>query len=274
MKLLNAIFPFEFLTDCFSGTAEGKLATHSELRVPPIRGHVRMWHVAAFGINSCNEVWGSTAGDGAGSRVAMKLTELAPASTQTSLVLPHKDNPNHRGPRAALPAGGKATLSLTRFPLCNQDQWDKAQKAVKLWLLLGTLGLRSARAAGSVWPIDDPVNPWVPNDEVALRKAFIILGYTKIVQIADASILHHAKIKHEDSDAAKLRCAASDTVDGSPHYFGGIKPSRKPSPLKMKVIRLGTDYRLLLTGLANAADFAGARKALGAGKPLGSVPWI
>jgi hypothetical protein len=102
MKLQTATFPFEFLTDCFSGTAEGKNATLSELRVPPIRGHVRMWHVATFGIASCNETWGSTAGDGAGSRVAMKITKLPRTSTTCSDILPHKDNERHRGSLSAV----------------------------------------------------------------------------------------------------------------------------------------------------------------------------
>jgi hypothetical protein len=273
MKLQTATFSFEFLTDCFSGTAEGKNATHSELRVPPIRGHVRMWHVAAFGIASCNEIWGSTAGDGAGSRVAMKLTKQPGKTTgEKSELLPHELKKSSL--RHALPAGSRATLELTRLPLCANDQWVRAQRAVKLWLLLGTLGLRSARAAGSVWPIDNVTEPWVPKDEAALRKELSNLGYSKIVQFADASILDHSMIKREHSDAAKLRCAASDTVNGSPQYFGDIKPARKPSPLKMKVIRLGTDYRLLLTGLASTVDFNGAHRALGTGKPLGSVQWL
>ena len=240
MKLLNAIFPFEFLTDCFSGTAEGKLATHSELRVPPIRGHVRMWHVAAFGINSCNEVWGSTAGDGAGSRVAMKLTELPQASAAGSDVLPHKDNERHRGSRPALSAGSRATLELTCLPLCDQAQWDKAQQAVKLWLLLGTLGLRSARAAGSVWPIEDPVKPWVPNDAATLKKTLTALGLGR----QSVALIGEGK----GSTARDLRTTASDTVNERT-VFGGIN-DRAPSPTRFKVISLGTGQCLL----ANAAQ--------------------
>ena len=268
MKLPTATFTFEFLTDCFSGTAEGKNATHSELRVPPIRGHIRMWHVAAFGSTSCGQIWGSTAGDGTGSCVSVRLTEH-PGKTngEKSELLPHELKKSSL--RHALPAGSRATLELTRLPLCNNEQWDKAQKAVKLWLLLGTLGLRSARAAGSVWPLDT----WAPQDETALRNELAAVGYSHIVQLGDASIVKHASLKHEPDERFKLRCAASDTVNGYSQYFGDIKPARKPSPLKIKVIRLGTDYRLLLTGLATAADFAGAHRALGTSKPMGSVAW-
>ena len=237
MKLQTATFPFEFLTDCFSGTAEGKLATQSELRVPPIRGHVRMWHVSAFGIDSCNEIWGSTAGDGAGSRVAMKLTELPPPSTVGSDVLPHKDNERQRGSRPALVAGSRAALELTRLPLCDDTQWDRAQDAVKLWLLLGTLGLRSARAAGSVWPIDDAKVPWVPTDAAALKKRLTTLG----LKNNSVALIGVGKTK----TAADLRTTASDTVSDRA-VFGGIN-ERAPSPTRFKVILLGAENCLVAT---------------------------
>jgi len=258
MKLDTATFPFEFLTDCFSGTAEGKYASSSVLRVPPIRGHVRMWHITAFGAASSNEIWGNTAGDGEGIRVSMKLTIQPPASEQKSEILPHKDNPNHRGPRPALPAGSRATVELTRLPLCDGDQWIKAQSATKLWLLLGTLGLRSARAAGSVWPEGE----WAPANENDLKNQLASLGFRHSVRLADASL---------GNSARELRRAASDTVSGSPQYFGDIKATRKPSPLKMKVVRLGEDLRLLLTGLDDAG-MDGARRALG-NKDLGRAAW-
>jgi hypothetical protein len=260
-------FEFEFLTPCFSGTAEGKNAESSVLRVPPIRGHIRMWHACLFSTADANAVWGSTAGDGCGSKVGVALKASPPASVSKAEILPHKDNPNHRGPRVALPAGSRATLVLTRLPGCSSTQWEHAEKATKLWLLLGTLGLRANRAAGSVWPSGS----WVPQDAATLKTTLNTLGYKQPVQQVDAAILNVKSLAYEKNDALKLRHAASDTVGGSPRLFGDIKPTRQPSPLKMKVALFSTGPVLLLTGLSTS-DMASARGSL-KGHPLGSVSW-
>lgn len=260
-------FDFEFLTPCFSGTAEGKNADSSVLRVPPIRGHIRMWHVSLFGAADANTVWGSTAGDGCGSKVGVAFKTSPPASKTTAEILPHKDNANHRGPRVSLPSGSRATLILTRLPGCKKDDWDHAERATKVWLLLGTLGLRSARAAGSVWPNGS----WVPQDTAALKSALAALGYKQPVQQVDSTILSDKRMSYENNEALKLRHAASDTVGGSSQYFGDIRPTRKPSPLKMKVARLGGSPVLLLTGLS-ASEMIAAHGKL-KGHPLGDVAW-
>lgn len=256
-------FDFEFLTPCFSGTAEGKNAESSVLRVPPIRGHVRMWHVSLFGATDANAVWGSTAGDGSGSKVGVALKSWISESKNDAAILPHKKSAF----RVALPWGSRATLILTRLPGCTSTQWDHAEKATKLWLLLGTLGLRSARAAGSVWPSGS----WVPQDTAALKSTLAALGYKQPVQQVDSTILSDKSMSYEKNEALRLRHAASDTVGGSSQYFGDIRPARKPSPLKMKVAILSGSPVLLLTGLS-AADMTAAHGKL-RGHPLGDVIW-
>jgi hypothetical protein len=224
-------FDFEFLTPCFSGTAEGKNADSSILRVPPIRGHIRMWHVGLFGADDANAIWGSTAGDGCGSKVGVALKASPPASVTKAEILPHKDNANHRGPRVALPAGSRATLVLTRLPGCSSTQWEHAEKATKLWLLLGTLGLRANRAAGSIWPIGD----WVPLDTAGLKTEIQNLSLTNW----SVAVVGAGKNKTQE----QLREVASDTVSERT-VFGGIN-ERKPSPTKFKVARLAAELVLL-----------------------------
>jgi hypothetical protein len=220
MKLQTIHYPFSFLTDCFSGNAEGKVSKHSALRVPPIRGHVRMWHQFAFGLDSCNRVWGSTAGAGSGSRVSIALKSGGGFSAKTSEILPHSEDPKKRGNRPCISAGQEASIDLIRLPLCSPDDWDKAQKAVRLWLLLGSLGLRSNRAAGSVWPADPPRTP---ND---FRQAINDLGLAQL-QIALVGL-------GKNRNAHELRETASDTVSQE-HIFGTTRP-RTPSPTKFKVV--------------------------------------
>lgn len=163
MNLEAETFGFTLLTPCFSGTALGKYDDHAEMRVPAIRGHIRFWHRVLFAAADANTVWGSTdGGEGQGSRVALRLVGDVPRDQEQtrSNLLPHKENPNHRGPRPALKSGKTFTLQLQRLVGCTTDDWEHAQRALKLWLLVGSVGLRSNRAAGSVWPVGN----WVPRD--------------------------------------------------------------------------------------------------------------
>lgn len=267
MKLKFEDYPFTLLTPAMIGGAAGK-GGDSEMRAASIRGQIRWWHRKAGLSPSCNEVWGQTDGEIIASKIGVAvLPHQIPNQTATA-ILPHKKSAQ----RNAISANQTFNLRLTRLVDCKQNHWEVAQKAVKIWLLLGGIGLRVNRSAGSVWPLNvQGREPWIPLDELALKRCIQDFGYRHEVQLADASMLSHLSLNHEHSDAAKLRTAASDTVS-VPAYFGGINP-RTPSPLKIKVIRLGSDYRLLLTGLATPADFAGARRALGGNKPLGSVLW-
>jgi hypothetical protein len=252
MQLPHEDFPFTLLTPCFSGTVLGKLADHAEMRIPPIRGHVRFWHRALFDPADCNRVWGSTDGDDQGSRISVRFVgsvSTKHASSKPTL-LPHKENPNQRGPRPALAAGEAFTLRLQRLPACTADDWDHAQGAVKLWLLLGCLGLRSNRAAGSVWPEGD----WVPQTSDALKTTLQNLGL-KNWSLALVGL-------GAGKSADDLREAASDTLEGTGEVFGGIKPQRKPSPTKFKVACLGNLRCLIAVAPNEQVTVNGSRQPI------------
>ncbi|MGC8988955.1 MAG: hypothetical protein ACP5MD_02430 [Verrucomicrobiia bacterium] len=235
MQLKTVDFTFTLLTPCFSGTALGKLDDHSEMRVPPIRGHVRFWHRLLFGNDDCNRVWGSASGNrGTGSLVAIRLIGTPACGRAQALMLPHDPKKSGR-PRPALPAASQFTLSIQRLIGCSPADWDRAQRAIKAWLLLGCLGLRSNRAAGSVWPVAD----WVPTDPNSLKAELTKLGLKNLT----VALIGLGKNK----TPVELRETASDTIQGNLHQriFGGIKPDRFPSPTKFKVIQLGREYCLL-----------------------------
>ncbi len=233
MRLLTKEYPFVFLTACFSGTWKGKEATESELRVPAIRGHLRLWHRVLFQVANANRVWGSTAGDeGSGSRVGVTLKNIPLPSNSRADTLPHKDNPGHRGPRAALPVNTKASLVLQRLPGCTETDWAHAQSAVQLWLLLGSVGYRANRAAGSVWP--DATN--APADPTSLRSQIAALGCKWAISLAPHSI---------GNTWESLRKAASDTPSDRNNYGAANNP-RTPSPTHFKVVRFGSILRLIV----------------------------
>lgn len=235
MKLQSVDFHFAILTPCFSGTAEGKHAEESLMRVPPIRGHLRFWHHQLFGIADCNAVWGSTDGNlGSGSKIAVRLTQTVPASRFPAEVLPHKENPRHRGKRPALRDDSEFTIALQRLVGCNDTHWTHAQQSLKLWLLIGCIGLRSNRAAGSVWPTGN----WVPRDATVFSRALRDLGLSSWSVALIGERTGAAK--------ARLRETASDTIQGNlcRQIFGGIN-ERVPSPTKFKIVHLSTGPCLL-----------------------------
>lgn len=247
MKLAEETFSFTLLTPCFSGTALGKHADHAEMRIPPIRGHVRFWHRALFGAPDCNRVWGSASGnEGQGSRVSVRFVGSVPTThaQPKPFLLPHKPEPkrnerDRRGPRPALASGQQFELRLQRLVGCTNDDWDHAQRAVKLWLLLGSLGLRSNRAAGSVWPGGD----WVPRTREQLEAALHQLG----LEGWSVALIGLEAQKSEN----ELRKTASDTSKGNNcslnrQVFGDSSP-RQPSPTKFKVIQLCGASVLLAT---------------------------
>lgn len=252
MNLPTKEYPFVFLSACFSGTWRGKeLGAHSELRVPAIRGHLRLWHRALYRYEDANRVWGSTAGnDGSGSRVGVTIKNLPAPSTAKAYTLPHKENDFHRGPRAALPAGTKATLILQRLPGCTATDWDHAQKAARFWLL-GSLGYRSNRAAGSVWPdgTTAPANP------AALRQELTSLGCNWAINLAPTTI---------GTTWELLREAASDTPN-VPATYGSARP-RTPSPTHFKIMRFGSELRLIIfakdTNRLSSAKYVMAQKPM------------
>ena len=271
MKLQSIEYRFVILTPAMIGGATGRDGS-AEMRVASIRGQVRWWHRSAGLTPQCNEVWGQVEPVVIASKVSLSLAASPPLTLMNAPILPHKQSAS----RNSIAPGQTFSVILRRHVGCDLKQWRAAQHAVKLWLLLGGLGLRVNRAAGSIWPTDDHLlepEKWVPRDEKELRSTLTELGYSKIVRLIGSEILEHGSLAGENTEGLKLRKAASDTVNGSPKYFGSIQPRRTPSPLKMKVIRLGTDTRLILTGLATEQDFEAARNALGAGKPLGSVAW-
>ena len=256
MILPTEKYSFKLLTACFCGGADNQSGP-AEMRAPSIRGQVRAWHREISGAETVNRIWGSTDGEGGASRVALVWdASILPREAQPKPhILPHKN----QGPRPALAAGQSFTLTLQRLIGCSTDDWVGAQNAVKVWLLIGCLGLRANRAAGSVWPVGD----WVPQTSEKLGETLRALGFRWPLQLVDTPA---------GTKAEELRRLASDTVKGNPRLFGEIKPRREPSPTKFKVIELAGQHRLLVTG-PPTVNLTAARSALAGPNKAGRFSW-
>jgi hypothetical protein len=294
MKLYFEDFSFDLMTPAMIGGAEvtpvallfrndragprspdQASGSKPEMRVASIRGHVRWWHRFAGLQPPFHAVWGQTEPTASASRVALSVVPRLEFDHKPTRMLPHAGLDCTTSPpswakaeshRRGIAASEKFTIRVTRLVGCGEREWKAAVNAVKIWLLLGGIGVRSSRAAGSVWPNGD----WVPRDCVGLKAALAELGFRNAVAMPDLGLLDDQRVAHERNEALRCRLAASDTVSGSPEYFGSIKP-RRPSPLKMKVALLGDRPVLLITGL-DSEEMAAARAEL-KGHPLGDVPW-
>jgi CRISPR type III-B/RAMP module RAMP protein Cmr1 len=168
MNLETKKFKFEILTPCFSGTALGKFADNPEIRVPPIRGNIRLWHNILLGEDNVKRVWGLAEKENTyASKVSVKLIDTQCEIVEAS-ILPHKKS----GSPFAIKECSIVEFELVRLVGCTDIDWKNAEKATKLWLLLGGMGARANRAAGSVWPCDD----WTPNDEDSFYNILKELG--------------------------------------------------------------------------------------------------
>ncbi|MCB1129270.1 MAG: hypothetical protein KDM81_22410, partial [Verrucomicrobiae bacterium] len=159
---------FSFLTCAFPhGAYQSPGFNRPELRAPSIKGQLRWWYDALFADekeeqrlfgfvstrqNSRLGLHGNEA-----SRILVRLRPLtAQAPTAPTEFMPHKGREG--GTKQAIPAGTRYELSIhpRRGPQ-SAEQNRRLERVLDAWLLLGAVGQRSNRGAGSVWPDDAPV---------------------------------------------------------------------------------------------------------------------
>ena len=230
----------ELLTPTF---CRGGYQDSPELRAPSIRGMVRWWFRALGGSPDEEKLaFGGLKGFGQAFREEVRASQLVlrVSEQQTQRAnpvpgtLPHKSG-GQGNPQAAFAAGGSFRLEVfSRFGELPQPIVEKTMRALEVWLLLGSLGLRANRGGGSIWP-----SAGGPESPEHLRARVDALGCRWPVYLAGTEF---------GTSGDALRAAATDTVSEPAWVFGTIsRGERLSSPLKMKVIRLGQVLRLLIT---------------------------
>lgn len=239
-------YVISLLTDCFCAGAD---QNHPEIRVPSIRGHLRRWHERRGEKVPVQKMWGGIGKDGCASKVKVRL-EPSITPTHKESILPHKG------------VARRMAIEPTTFTVSlhsrNERYLEVAKNVVETWLLLGCLGARANRAAGSVW-----------DDNLSLSD---IPAFAEKLDSLNVAGKWDIRLSKETDSPRNLRKAASDTVNGHPDILGAIKPSRKESPLKMKVVRLGDGHHLLLYA-ENRGVTSEAVRILG-NKPIGGMEWV
>lgn len=236
----------KLLSPCFCGGAD---QNEPEIRAPSIRGHLRRWHTQLYSEANMKQIWGSVGGNAGSSKIQLRVEPFVQKPKNLPL-LPHKQQ--GAGTRQGISAGTFDVLISSRDPVAL----DKAENALKIWSLLGALGTRANRAAGSVWPKQD-----APKNAMELRRQLQTLGFKK----------GEIRVSKEFGNADLLRKKASDTLS-IPHLFGSANP-RRESPLKIKMIEFPDGLHLLFFAEQNGVIDSALQELQKKGKPLAAMKW-
>lgn len=235
-------YSFSLLSDTFAhGAYQTMNFNRPELRSPSVKGMIRWWHEALgntsgdgrliFGhVSDCrNGIEGNNA-----SRVIIRVHPTEDVREQTTEFMPHK---GHRGgSKAAIAPGTSYQLILTqRREQLPADLWGQVQRAATAWMLMGGIGQRSNRAAGSPWPVTNA--PQTP--QAYLSTCRNLLEGTRVrVALLEFTSENPKVIRDLCGRFPNTRdYDISGNVFGTAGDFRKNIP-RKPSPLKLRAVQL------------------------------------
>ena len=255
---MNYSIKLEFLTPCFSHGATDA----PEIRPASIRGMLHHWFRILGGtpqqerlvFGGVNQGRTSPFHDDSASRVVIRVRHDAKADWRTISTLPHKTG-ERASPRAAFAPGHAFELLVSdRLGGLKEPEASLFRDALYVWLLMGTLGFRSTRAAGSfTFQSDDFPQPASP--EAYLERCKTILAAHR----APTRVGLSGKAFDKAEDARRL---VSDSLGGpaNPDHaqdlerlhdplgkIGRSGERRKTSPLKYRLVRFDGKFHILAT---------------------------
>jgi CRISPR/Cas system CMR-associated protein Cmr1 (group 7 of RAMP superfamily) len=252
---MNIVLQISLLTPLFSRGAYEGLA---EIRPPSIRGQIHWWFRALGGtIADERALFGGIANKGKGwrdcaSKVVVRVSDIQGQTGQLP-TLPHKSGGQAAIKIAYLPGTRFKLHVFTRFGGLNQRHEFQCLRALEMWLLLGTLGLRSTRAGGSF--------EWQPMAACPLAKPPVSVeefSQRVCALIQDSPLRFDVLSKNYGNHAEEARRDVSNTIGGRDDKQGksdllkiqyplGMieKGSRKTSPLRFKIYRFADGFRVI-----------------------------
>jgi hypothetical protein len=237
-----------------------------DLRPASIRGQLRWWFDALFGDRAAEDrIFGNIKeknGSNSDSNASKIIVRLRNLDRETGLVdfMPHK--PGGVQKTALLPGSRFQLEILGRRTALPEEERARLTKSLRAWLLLGAIGQRANRAAGSIWCDDAP-----RSESDFLESAGRLLGDTKLkAALLPGTYSSEHSLRHEAGDFLR-----KDDVE-NPFGTAGNN-TRKPSQLRLRAVRLDDSLRLaaLWDGRfdsfeslrSGVAELAQARKPIG-----------
>jgi len=233
---------FTFLTAAFPhGAYQSLAANQPDLRAPSVKGQLRWWYDAIFNNKATedllfgglkNPLQGGKPGPES-SRVIVRVQSLNEVNVAKMQFMPHKGGGG--GEKNAIRPRTRYRVSLVpRRAGVSPEEYPRLERIVDTWLLLGAIGQRANRGAGSIFSLDAPKT--VADYEARTGQ---LLRDTKL----RAAVL--GKIYGSEYE---LRYDAGDFLAaeafGNPTPFGSAFP-RKPSLLKLRAAYLDGGLRLV-----------------------------
>lgn len=250
--MLPSTFDIEFITPLFS---KGMYDDLPEIRPPSIRGQLHLWF-RALGFSHADEkaIFGGVHGEPVASKVVVRVSGVQ-GQKKEALTLPHKRG-GEASPKMSYLPGTRFSLHL-QPRLSGLEVRHKEQFAATLeaWLLMGALGLRTTRGAGSfrwkesatdlqtVGSMTQPPTTFAAYEQrcqALLAKAptrFTLLGQ-------DYTNAEAARRDCSDTIGGRDDRRAQDDLANIRDPLGRIRPQRKTSPLRFRVVGLEGRFRI------------------------------
>jgi hypothetical protein len=245
-------FRLEFITPLFS---RGAYDNRPEIRPASIRGQLHWWFRALGGTYTDEKsIFGGVHSGATASKVVVRVRH-EPLSGEWIPTLPHKpagrtpqDGPN--APRIAVREGQAFDLYiLPRLGGLAGRLQPAFDRTLETWLLLGTLGLRSTRAAGSfLWsPVNEtPLQPPATFEKYLARCTTLLKGAPLRFDLLTESYLSSEAARRVVSDTLGGRNDRPGQEDlGRLHDpLGRVFGGRKTSPLRFRIVSIGGEHRI------------------------------
>lgn len=228
---MERIYKIQTITPIFSYGADPHLRPRNkpvhhgtpEIRPASIRGQLRRWMNHLGYESSIAGIFGSSAGDeGTSSRIIIRVSNIQGATGSQRSIPQHKWSEKS----CYLPNTRFNLHLLERRGSLKAPDGKRLQETIESWLLMGTMGGRATRGAGSLQAADCPATEeeWVHKSAYLLRnsKIHLYLGKTGFPT---------------ESEARRVICdTLKEKAFGETRPLGGINP-RKTSPLRLRVQR-------------------------------------
>lgn len=238
-------YRLEFITPLFS---RGAYEDRPEVRPASIRGQLHWWFRALGGQSQDeNAIFGSVHGGATASKIVVRVSSVVGNIGRVN-TLPHK-NGDQASPKTAFQTGTHFDLHiLTRLGGLKGSLLAAFDRTLESWLLLGTLGLRGTRAAGSFrWePVGNNLRP--PTDFATYE--------ARCSKLLEKAPLSFALLGQSYSTAEQARRVVSDTLGGRDDNqgksdlarlhdpLGKIIGGRKTSPLRFRIVQAVDQFRI------------------------------
>jgi len=247
------------------GAYQSQTHNKPELRVPSIRGHLRWWYDALFPSNMggprsrpSDAIFGNIGRKAQSGKIIVRIEILNEEIHKQIHFIPHKGNDG--GEKNALAPGSRYKITITaRKGGLSANEEAKLTRALDAWILLGSIGQRANRAAGSLMPENPPtsvVDFYSQADELLKGTKLKIAILDKVFEnerdlrnvagdFLDAEAYLSDSEWEQYSNLRKQRRFKEAEQLLAPVALLGAASPRKPSLLKLKGIEMEDSLQIL-----------------------------